>query len=134
MNKKKAIQIISRYCPCPHSECDTNLGFGTTYAKCETCGETFLIAKADDYIKRSNEFEYALDYLLKLEEPPKPTVLAKEVPLGSKYLLGNEEVEIIAYSKQGDQVVVIENAEGKVWCENINDVISNVGLQIIFND
>lgn len=133
MNKKQAIQIINRYCPCPHSECDTKLGFGTTYAKCETCGETFLIAKAGEYINRSNEFEYALEYLSGLEEPPQPTVLAKEIPLGTKYLLRNEEVEIIAYSRQGDQVVVIENAEGKVWCENINDVIFN-SYKAIFRD
>jgi len=127
MNKKQAIQIIGRYFPCSHSDGNTKLGFGTTYAQCEACGETFLIAKADDYIKRSKDFEDALDYLSDLEEPPPPTVLAKEIPLGSKYFLKNEEVEIIAYSKQGDQVVVVENREGKVWCENINDIIFNAG-------
>ena len=129
MNKKKAIQIISRYCPCPHYECDTKLGFGTTYAKCETCGETFLIAKAGEYINRSRDFEDALEYFSRFEEPPQLTVLAKEIPLGSRYFFKHEEVEIIAYSKQGDEVVVIENAEGKVWCENINDVICGVNLQ-----
>lgn len=129
MNKKKAIQIINRYCPCPHSECDTKLGFGTTYAKCETCGETFLIAKAGEYINRSKDFEDALEYLSRLEEPPQLTVLAKEIPLGSRYFFKHEEVEIIAYSKQGDQIVVVESAEGKVWCENINDVICGVNLQ-----
>lgn len=65
-------------------------------------------------------------YKASKSEPP---LLAKEIPLGSKYFFKHEEVEIIAYSKQGDQVVVIENAEGKVWCENINDVICGVNLQ-----
>lgn len=57
------------------------------------------------------------------EKTEQPTVLAKEIPLGSKYLFKGEAVEIISYSRQGDQVVVIENSEGKVWCENINDII-----------
>lgn len=57
------------------------------------------------------------------EKTERPAFLAKEVPLGSRHYFNNEEVEIIGYSKQGDQVVVVENKEGKVWCENVNDVI-----------
>ena len=69
MNKEQAIQIIKRHYPCPHSERETKYGFGTNYTNCKTCGETFLTAKADDYIRHSKEFEDALEYLLTLEEP-----------------------------------------------------------------
>ena len=69
MNKKQAIQIIKTYCPCTHSERETKFRFGTNYTDCKNCGETFLTAEADDYVKRGKDFEDVLEYLLTLEEP-----------------------------------------------------------------
>ena len=123
MNKKKALQIISRYTPCAHNYYDDSLGFGKTYAKCYDCGETFLIARYEERLKTYREFDDAIDYLSNLEETKRPPTLAREVGLGSKYLFQSQEVEIISYSKQGNQVVVVENFEGKLWCVNINDII-----------
>jgi hypothetical protein len=69
MNKKKALQIISRYTPCAHSSYDDSLGSGTTYAKCYDCEETFLIERNEERSKALKEFDDAIDYLLNLEEP-----------------------------------------------------------------
>lgn len=41
MNKQEALDIISRYYPCPHSEW-TEVGYGQD-VKCEICGD--IIAK-----------------------------------------------------------------------------------------
>lgn len=47
---------------------------------------------------------------------------AKEVPIGTKYEIDGVVAEIIAYSRQGDEVVVVEDENGKAWTVNINDI------------
>jgi len=47
---------------------------------------------------------------------------ARDVPLGTKVIVDDEPFEIIAYSKMGDQVVVLEDEEGCIFTENVNDL------------
>ncbi len=61
----------------------------------------------------------------------KKDLKARDVPLGTKVSLETRvhgdtiayfEYEIIAYSKMGDQVVVLEDEEGHIFTKNINDL------------
>lgn len=65
MNRKEAIQIVGKHAPCPHYSADTSLGDGRTWARCDDCGETFAQAAWDAYVRESEKFEDALDYLSK---------------------------------------------------------------------
>jgi len=52
----------------------------------------------------------------------KKDLKARDVPLRTKVFVENIKYEIIAYSKMGDQVVVLEDEEGNIFAENINDL------------
>ena len=46
---------------------------------------------------------------------------AVDMPIGTKVLYNGVIAEVIAYSRYGDEVVVIENMDGVDWV-NVNDV------------
>lgn len=51
--------------------------------------------------------------------------LAKDVPIGTKMknnFTGDVGTVIYTASRQGNLVVVLENLEGQVWCDNIGDM------------
>ena len=56
------------------------------------------------------------------KDTDKKDLKARDVPLGTKVFLDDDMYEIIAYSKMGDQVVVLEDEEGIIFTENINDL------------
>jgi len=77
--------------------------------------------------KLESRLNSALDRLEKVidKQPISKDLKARDVPLGTKVISGHypdSELEIIAYSKQGDQVVVVEDEEGEIFTENINDL------------
>ena len=77
--------------------------------------------------KLESRLNSALDRLEKCieKDTTKKDLKARDVPLGTKVISGHYpdfELEIIAYSKQGDQVVVVEDEEGEIFTENINDL------------
>ena len=60
MTEKEALGIIGRYAPCPHYNTDTSLGDGSTWARCDDCGETFKQSDAQRAIDAATEFEQAI--------------------------------------------------------------------------
>jgi hypothetical protein len=72
--------------------------------------------------KLESRLNSALDRLEKSidKDTIKKDLKARDVPLGTKVFLDDDMYEIIAYSKMGDQVVVLENEEGMIFTENIN--------------
>lgn len=51
--------------------------------------------------------------------------LAKDVPIGTKMknnFTGDVGTVIYTASRQGNLVVVLENLDGQVWCDNIGDM------------
>jgi hypothetical protein len=74
--------------------------------------------------KLESRLNSALDRLEKSidKNTVKKDLKAKDVPLGTKFIVEDITYEIIAYSKQGDQVVVLEDEEGNIFNKNINDL------------
>lgn len=76
--------------------------------------------------KLESRLNSALDRLEKSidKQPVSKDLKARDVPLGTKVYMPDHglDVEIIAYSKQGDQVVVLEDEDGDIYAKNINDV------------
>lgn len=74
--------------------------------------------------KLESRLNSALDRLEKSidKDTDKKDLKARDVPLGTKVFLDDDMYEIIAYSKMGDQVVVLEDEEGIIFTENINDL------------
>jgi len=74
--------------------------------------------------KLESRLNSALDRLEKSidKDADKKDLKARDVPLGTKVFLDDDMYEIIAYSKMGDQVVVLEDEEGIIFTENINDL------------
>jgi hypothetical protein len=76
--------------------------------------------------KLESRLNSALDRLEKSidKDVPKKDLKARDIPLGTKVKPKDSYYwyEIIAYSKMGDQVVVIEDEEGNLFTENINDL------------
>jgi hypothetical protein len=74
--------------------------------------------------KLESRLNSALDRLEKSidKDTVKKDLNARDVPLGTKVFVDDDMYEIIAYSKMGDQVVVLEDEEGNIFTENINDL------------
>jgi len=76
--------------------------------------------------KLESRLNSALDRLEKSidKDTDKKDLKARDVPLGTKVYMPDHglDVEIIAYSKQGDQVVVLEDEDGDIYTKNINDL------------
>lgn len=48
-------------------------------------------------------------------------ILARDIPVGTKTRSGNYEVVGYA-SKQGDEVIILEDSDGRIECYNVNDI------------
>jgi len=76
--------------------------------------------------KLESRLNSALDRLEKSidESTIKKDLKARDVPLGTKVYMPDHglDVEIIAYSKQRELVVVLEDEDGDIYAKNINDV------------
>jgi NADH:ubiquinone oxidoreductase subunit D len=83
-----------------------------------------ILDKIDEVFIRLALIEQKLNTALKNDEK-KLDLKARDVPLGTVVCSlydPSEKYKIIAYSKQGDQVVVIEDEDGNVDTKNINDL------------
>lgn len=63
LSKKKALDLISRYCPCEHLTVDKSLGNGKIWCKCEDCGETILQEHLVEYRINAENFADAIQIL-----------------------------------------------------------------------
>ena len=63
-----------------------------------------------------NKFDEAENRITK-----KKRLKAKDIPIGAKVRIDNLLCEVIAYSKYGDEMIVVEDEGGVTW-ENANDV------------
>ena len=74
MTQKQALAYISRYAPCAHENVSTRCGDGSTWAKCEDCGATFLQENWDNARLASKTFDEAVFLLSKLIPEQKPRI------------------------------------------------------------
>ena len=88
-----------------------------------------LLVKLNLIEKRLIAIENQLSDMLD-EAGKKIWLKAKDVPVGTKVLFkadggsansGYVEAEVVAYSKYGDEIVIVENMDGVDWM-NVNDV------------
>ena len=101
------------------------------YGYCPICG-----AKGKSRERRINgddrcENDHVYPSSTALKTPPEndtgKLIKAKDIQIGTKFKIDGEVAEIISYSKQGDEVVVLEDETGsKIWYANINDIISKI--------
>ena len=59
-----ALNTLSVYAPCPHNNVDTSLGDGTTWCKCEDCGDTLYQKGLDKSRAAVKDFDRA-GYILR---------------------------------------------------------------------
>ena len=63
MTVEEALEFVSRFAPCPHDAVDTNLGDGTTWAKCEDCGDVMLAENLQYHRDTAAMFDEAINLL-----------------------------------------------------------------------
>jgi len=87
-----------------------------------------ILNKIDGIQTRLEQIEHKLLCMLKdadnIIAKSNKELKARDVPLGTKVYMPDHglDVEIIAYSKQGDQVVVLEDEDGDIYTKNINSL------------